>query len=92
MDANALSEAMGCSMARAEQMLPGYVAAMLAAQATSVNRAAMFAAQIRHESVGLQFMEEIASGQAYEGRSELATSTPATESATGQRTDLTHRA
>ncbi|MGW8592561.1 glycoside hydrolase family 19 protein [Dietzia sp. NPDC055877] len=33
--------------------------------------AAMFAAQIGHESVGLQYMEEIASGQPYEGRSDL---------------------
>lgn len=71
MDAHALSEAMGCSTARAEQMLPGYVGAMLAAQTTSVNRAALFAAQIGHESVGLQYMEEIASGQAYEGRADL---------------------
>lgn len=71
MDARTLAEVMGCSLARAEQMLPGYVGAMIAAGITTVNRAAMFAAQIGHESVGLQYMEEIASGQAYEGRRDL---------------------
>lgn len=71
MDAETLSEAMGCGRARAEQMLPGYTGAMIAAQITSVNRAAMFAAQIGHESVGLQYMAEIASGQAYEWRKDL---------------------
>ena len=71
MDAAALAQAMGCSRARAEQMLPGYIGAMRAANITNVNRAAMFAAQIGHESVGLQYMEEIASGAAYEWRQDL---------------------
>ena len=71
MDAHALSEVMGCSLARARQMLPGYIGAMGAAHITNTNRAAMFAAQIGHESVGLQYMEEIASGAAYEGRRDL---------------------
>src|SRR5699024_3011785 len=65
------SPAMGCSRARAEQMLPGYIGAMRAANITNVNRAAMFAAQLGHESVGLQYMEEIASGAAYEWRQDL---------------------
>ena len=71
MDAHALSEVMGCSLARARQLLPGYIGAMGAAHITNTNRAAMFAAQIGHESVGLQYMEEIASGAAYEGRRDL---------------------
>jgi predicted chitinase len=35
---------------------------------TSQERAEMFLAQVLHESAGLQFFEEIASGAAYEGR------------------------
>lgn len=76
MDSHALAEVMGCSLARAEQMLPGYVGAMIAADISTVNRAAMFAAQLGHESVGLQYMEEIASGQAYEGRADLGNNKP----------------
>ena len=71
MDSSTLAEAMGCSLGRASQMLPGYIEAMKAANITNANRAAMFAAQIGHESVGLQYMEEIASGQAYEWRKDL---------------------
>lgn len=59
LDAQALSEAMGCSLARATEMLPAYVEAMKAAQINTVNRAAAFAAQIGHESVGLVYMAEI---------------------------------
>ncbi|MEA2240807.1 MAG: hypothetical protein QOD24_363 [Solirubrobacteraceae bacterium] len=42
--------------------------AMLEFSITSHARAEMFLAQVLHESGGLQFFEEIASGQAYEGR------------------------
>jgi predicted chitinase len=38
---------------------------------TTVNRIAMWCAQIGHESAGLRYMEEIASGAAYEGRTDL---------------------
>lgn len=69
--AEILARVMGCSVERAAQMLPGYLGAMAAADINSVERAAMFAAQIGHESVGLQYMEEIASGAAYEGRADL---------------------
>ncbi|AYQ98428.1 lysin A [Corynebacterium phage Kimchi1738] len=58
-------------MARYQELHPHYENAMRAANITNVNRAAMFAAQLRHESVGLKYMEEIASGSAYEGRSDL---------------------
>ena len=76
MDARTLAEVMGCSLARAEQMLPGYVGAMRAAHITTPNRAAMWAAQLGHESVGLQHMEESASGDAYEGRRDLGNTQP----------------
>lgn len=71
MDAATLSAAMGCPLAKARQMIDGYNIAMKAANITNVNRAAMFAAQIGHESMGLVYMEEIASGAAYEGRRDL---------------------
>lgn len=73
MDARTLSEVMGGSqtLARYQQLLPGYENAMRAANINNANRAAMFAAQIGHESVGLRYMEEIASGAAYNGRSDL---------------------
>lgn len=45
--------------------------AMVQAGCTTVNRAAMFCAQLGHESVGLRYMREIASGVAYEGRRDL---------------------
>lgn len=45
--------------------------AMIAANCTTPDRAAMWCAQIGHESVGLRYMEEIASGQAYEWRQDL---------------------
>lgn len=57
-------------------MLPGYVAAMKAANITNPNRAAMFAAQIGHESIGLQYMEEIDDGQRYEWRADLGNNQP----------------
>lgn len=40
-------------------LLPHYVAAMQDADITNQNRAAMFAAQLGHESVGLKYMKEI---------------------------------
>lgn len=72
MDAKTLSEVMGHqSGVNYAQLLPGYENAMRAAGINNVNRAAMFAAQIGHESVGLKYMEEIASGSAYNGRADL---------------------
>ena len=41
--------------------------------ATTVLRAAHFLAQVGHESAGLYYTEEIASGAAYEGRKNLGT-------------------
>lgn len=45
--------------------------AMLNAHCRSLERAAMWCAQIGHESAGLKYYEEIASGEAYEGRRDL---------------------
>lgn len=73
MDAQTLSEVMGGALAlsRYQELLPGYVNAAKAAGITNPNRAAMWAAQLGHESVGLRYMEEIASGAAYEWRQDL---------------------
>lgn len=73
MDARTLGEVMGWSLteARYAELLPAYLKAMEWAGIDTVNRAAMFAAQLGHESVGLRYQEEIASGADYEGRRDL---------------------
>lgn len=71
MDAATLATAMGCSRDVANRYAADFAIALLAANCTTVNRAAMFCAQIGHESAGLRYMEEIASGAAYEGRRDL---------------------
>ena len=76
MDASTLADAMGCSLARAQEMCAPMNNAMIAADCTTVNRAAMWCAQIGHESAGLVYMEEIADGWAYEGRADLGNTQP----------------
>lgn len=72
------AEAMGQSVSidRYRQLYPAFVTAMLEAECTNVNRAAMWFAQLGHESVGLKYMEEIASGADYEGRQDLGNTYP----------------
>lgn len=55
---------------------PLLTAAMREGGITTRARAAAFLAQLGHESVSLQFFEEIASGQAYEGRRDLGNVRP----------------
>src|SRR5690625_2909744 len=72
MDAATLAHAMGSSPSVDYARFAGpFTQAMRAADITTVNRAAMWCAQIGHESAGLRYMEEIASGAAYEGRRDL---------------------
>lgn len=59
------------SRERARTLVPHLVAAMKEADITSPARKAAFLAQLAHESAEFRYMEEIASGQAYEGREEL---------------------
>ena len=59
------------SLSEYQRLLPGMENAMRAANVTTPLRAAMWVAQIGHESVGLRYMEEIASGDAYEWRRDL---------------------
>lgn len=64
------------SLARYEQLLPAFNSFLLQAGCTSVNRAAMACAQLGHESVGLKYAREIASGAAYNGRKDLGNTQP----------------
>lgn len=59
-----------------DQYLGPFLDGMTAAQCTTVNRAAMWCAQLGEESGGLQWMEEIADGSAYEGRKDLGNTEP----------------
>ena len=76
LDAAALAQVMGSMVARAASLLPHYIGAMHAAEINTAKRASMWAAQLGHESVGLVYMEEIASGAAYEGRRDLGNTQP----------------
>ena len=64
------------SLAEYEALLPAYEQAMRDAQINNINRAAQWAAQLGHESVGLSALEEFASGAAYEGRADLGNTQP----------------
>lgn len=59
------------SLDRYRQLFPAAVESLRACQCNTVNRAAMWLAQVGHESGGLRWMEELASGAAYEWRSDL---------------------
>jgi len=64
------------SQAKAEQYLPHINRAMAEAGINTPKRQAAFLAQLGHESGGLRYMEEIASGAAYEGRRDLGNTQP----------------
>jgi putative chitinase len=66
----------GLSEAKAQQYLPHLNRAMQEAGITTKPRQAAFLAQLAHESGGLRYMEEIASGAAYEGRRDLGNTQP----------------
>lgn len=61
---------------KAEEYLPHLVKAMREADITTPQRMAFFLAQVAHESWDLNYMEEIASGAAYEGRKDLGNTQP----------------
>ena len=73
MDAQTLREVMQGNLPNGgyTKLIDAYNNAARAANINTVKRAAMWAAQLGHESVGLRYMEEIASGAAYEWRKDL---------------------
>ncbi|WP_280481608.1 glycoside hydrolase family 19 protein [Nocardia cyriacigeorgica] len=78
MDAATLAAAMGHALplARYVALAPAVNTALRQAGCTTVDRAAMFCAQVGHESGGLRWMEELADGRAYEGRRDLGNTEP----------------
>ena len=64
------------SDAKAKQYLPHLNAAMKEAHIDTPKRQAAFLAQLAHESGEFRYMEEIASGAAYEGRKDLGNTQP----------------
>jgi predicted chitinase len=65
-----------CAAAKRAGYLPYIQQAMQEFQITSYLREAAFLAQLAHESGELRYMEEIASGAAYEGRQDLGNTQP----------------
>ncbi len=61
---------------RASECLPHLDAAMVEAGILTPQRQAAFLAQLAHESGELRFFEELASGEAYEGRRDLGNTRP----------------
>ena len=76
--ARILADAMGGSIPpeRYEELLPGVVRCFREGDINTVKRRAMWLAQVGHESGGLRYQEEIASGAAYEGRADLGNTRP----------------
>jgi predicted chitinase len=65
-----------CSAAKRADYLPFIQAAMQEFAITNYWRETAFLAQLAHESAELRYMEEIASGAAYEGRKDLGNTQP----------------
>lgn len=76
--AKVLAQLMGnqLSLDRYRELLPAFSACLIACECNNVNRIAMAGAQLGHESLGLYYSEEIASGARYEGRSDLGNTQP----------------
>jgi putative chitinase len=64
------------SEARANELMPHLNSAMQEAGINTPRRQAAFLAQLAHESGEFRWMEEIASGAAYEGRGDLGNTQP----------------
>eukprot|EP00729_Bicosta_minor_P005196 gene5196-9091_t len=61
---------------RSDALYPYFREALRVAEINTCLRVASFVAQLGHESVGLRYFEEIASGAAYEGRTDLGNTQP----------------
>jgi len=66
----------GLAAARAAELNSGLNTALRLAGCTTVNRAAMFCAQVGEESISLTAPTELASGAEYEGRADLGNTHP----------------
>ena len=77
-DADLLAKAMGYAlpMQRYQELLPAMVECLRQAQCNTENRVAFLLANVAHETAGLVYSEEIASGEAYEGRADLGNTEP----------------
>jgi predicted chitinase len=64
------------SEAQVQKYLPSLNKAMVEGGINTPQRQAAFLAQLAHESGGLKYFEELANGQAYEGRSDLGNTQP----------------
>lgn len=64
------------SLERYEQLFPAVNDCLLVCDCTSVARSALWFSQVGHESLGLKYMQELASGSAYEGRRDLGNVNP----------------
>lgn len=71
-----LAAATGLPEARAAEILSAVTDGLNASQCTNSNRIAMWLAQVGHESGSFVYTEEIASGAAYEGRTDLGNTQP----------------
>lgn len=69
--ADVIQKATGSTLQKAQEYLPYLSSAMSRNGITTAPRVLAFLAQIGHESGYLNYTEEIASGSAYEGRSDL---------------------
>lgn len=65
-----------CPKQKAAEYLPSLIASMKDSGIVTRKRAAAYFAQLGHESLDFKYMEEIASGSAYEGRKDLGNSKP----------------
>ncbi len=66
----------GVSFDRYRELAPRVAASLLECDARTIERIAMWAAQVGHESGGLRWQQEIADGSAYNGRTDLGNTQP----------------
>jgi len=76
MDKQLIIKTTGCSEKLAETFLPFIIETCEKYNINTKNRQVAFLAQVGHESGSLFYTEELASGEAYNGREDLGNNTP----------------